>query len=129
MNRETKFRGKDVKCGTWVYGFLHQLIDGDFVISSEPFQCGGQSCILSKRIDPETVGQLTGLKDRNGAEIFEGDTVRWRSIHVGARGEEHIDNIEWSNEYACYTLVPWIHEPYAAEMEVIGNIHDKPENN
>lgn len=155
--REILFRGKAVDSGKWVEGDLHH--NGD---TARPMTLIGQ-VVMSRdkqttelsldgfwlsEVDPATVGQYTGLTDKNGRKIFEGDIVRWTS-----KGGLLVSNYTYYGSYAYgsvlivialesgFTLrrikdgapdIPnanckidnyafWNH---SGQLEVIGNIHD-----
>jgi uncharacterized phage protein (TIGR01671 family) len=128
--REILFRGKDNKTGEWRYGNL---------------ETGGVLYLIRLKIyewfvDPETVGQYTGLDDRNGVKIFEGDIVRKVIRETGGEGKSGkivFENGAFAIIYDGYLpfdfqTVVTLHF-YSekvlkyAELEVIGNIHDNPE--
>ena len=128
--REILFRGKSVNNGEWVYGSLvittlepvddapikHYHIE-DMTIGCFPneFQSG-----LSETIDPNTVGQFTGLTDKNGKKIFEGDIVKIGSFMPGA--DDWVCAIDW--DYSLFEEYKYV---WKTKCEVIGNIHDNPE--
>ncbi len=117
--REILFRGKRSDNSKWVEGFYvgaiadcsHEICDIDSVTGHRV------------EVDPATVGQYTGLQDKNGKRIFEGDIVAdGNEIFVcfwdGCNVEFGVKNKDLSFGIAYLPI---------AEYEVIGNIHDNPE--
>lgn len=100
--REILFRGKRLDNGEWVDGSLFVGQNGVCEILS-----GTPRVRLSWEVDPSTVGQYAGLKDKNGQRVFEGDVVILRD-------ERFVIEIV----FAGFTL---------CNCEVIGTIHDNPE--
>ena len=150
--REILFRGKrqenDVygKVGEWVYGIPIQNKIGTFIsFDKNPHYCYQDYYIeldeISK-IDPKTVGQYTGLTDKNGKRIFEGDILKCCDDKIGF---EFMAIAEFGNPNGTYSwgwqlkpisgdtfvnpdILLWLEmEETGAYAEIIGNIHDNPE--
>lgn len=68
--REILFRGKQADSGKWVYGFISGLNDDEYGI---PMTMNDTECLCDIIVNPITVGQYTGLTDKNGRRVFEGD--------------------------------------------------------
>ena len=111
--REIKFRGKRTDNGEWVVGCLIRGAKEESVIVVDVVK-GEIQWVFS-----ETVGQYTGLKDKNGKEIFDGDVV-W------CRAGEHRSGI-WEYEKRFVVEYGMWEMSICEEIEVIGNIHDNPE--
>lgn len=114
--REIKFRGKSVETGQWLYGSLCRTNP----ISIIPL---GDNRFFE--ITPESVGEFTGLCDKNGKEIYEGDVLqddngkRYRiKWGVNSNGFIAKTNEAHCNVYSSYHLAP--------NTEVIGNIYENP---
>ena len=124
--REILLRGKEIKTGEWVQGSL--VIRKDESPVPETNELYRQYFIVTEgfatheyEVIPATVGQFTGLLDKNGAKIFEGDIIR-------VRGCNH--EIRYVNCAFVFTNTDLIlNEGLLMNnpMEVIGNIHDNPE--
>lgn len=117
--REIKFRGKRLDNGEWVDGDLHIRTA---LIHIHP-ELGGRVIIY-----PETVGQFTGLLDKNGKAIYEGDVVRTLSGFVGyMRYNERFIRFEVAAPHESYDNERNPDGVPRESWEVIGNIHDNPE--
>ena len=130
--REIKFRAKEIETGRWIYGWVF----GKNVKSIVELDTGYISKVRVEAyyttvVDPETIGQYTGLKDKNGKEIYEGDIVTAWSQGYQATGEvkQRIDGL-WLMYPAYQHGKQWGLCPNpkgATTVEIIGNIHDNPE--
>lgn len=117
--RESLFRGKRIADDKWTYGYL--------------FRCWGRCYLLwgmngdnpiKEEVYPETVGQYTGLTDKNGKGICEGDILKVYET------QEHAQNVSVSYENGQFVVSHYalkLLSDRALQSEVIGNIHDNPE--
>ena len=131
--REILFRGKS-KNGEWAYGCLFVLGKGTeyedvYILGDldhretvyDIWKC-------AERVDPKTVGQFTGLTDKNGEKIFEGDvgdTRRWHVAYAADVGASYGMTAGWYIQRDDFES--WSELECADNYEVLGNIHDNPE--
>lgn len=119
--RTIKFRGKNIETGEWVYGFYTQ---GGYV--KEDGTVKVRHIIHSDflyDVEENTIGQHTGLMDKNGNEIYEGDIYRYDN-------PDSINEVSYcaGGGFVGFDLAPAKHnENMLLDVEVIGNIHDNPE--
>lgn len=116
--REILFRGKQIDNGEWVHGVPTKDGRGEVMVKNifacEEYNCRGAICLY---VDENTVGQYTGLKDKNGTKIFEGDIVLLKGVVFDESCFQVYDSS------VCYVMNNF----YDYETEVIGNIYDNPE--
>ena len=120
--RQIKFRGKDIETGEWIYGDLIQRM-GYMPSIMFPYESNGKVRYGECAVERETVGQFTGLLDKNGNGIYEGDIYRYDN-------PDSINEVSYcaGGGFAGFDLTPAIHnENRLLDVEVIGNIHDNPE--
>ena len=148
--REMIFRGKSIglkDAGCWVHGFYAQLNDGlrpdwlrHFILTGKLHYNDyyGKEDICKSEIDPETLGQYTGRRDKRGTRVFEGDVVRVKVTEnrmSGTHKYTEVYEVAYHTEN-CYFYLKreknnllfdgnWSY--FVTVEEVLGNIHDNPE--
>ena len=131
--RKILFRGKRTDNGEWIFGYyeyvpvmdLHRIIYNYREIGDTTIESDWASVI------PSTVGQYTGLTDKNGKKIFEGDIIDTpdrlvKVVWFAGNAQFDLHFIRYTNE-VIITNFKGIHMRDLKEYEVIGNIHDNPE--
>ena len=149
--REILFRGKDPETGTWYQGFYMALSDttycfrGDYdahpdntkhyIVFDRMTDWGLPNQHLRADADPSTVGQYTGLKDKDGKRIFEGDIIQYYERQLDGKDTPVCDVVAYTEggfAVKSYFLNNWLWDSVHGniqlrDVEVIGNIHDNPE--
>ncbi|MEF2243992.1 YopX family protein [Paenibacillus sp. IITD108] len=134
-----EYRGKHIETDEWIYGYRigSDVIVGDIVEWDNEYFCTEFWC----KVDPSTVGQYTGLKDKNGKEIYEGDIMDYFAYVMCHERREGI--VCFDRNKCTYKIVPYdmyrlnagngsytghaFDSTICANSEVIGSIHDNPE--
>lgn len=139
--REILFRGKRVDNGEWVYGVpviaKDDIADKDIIVMVDnPNEIVPmEGLALFEQVDPETVGQYTGLTDKNGTRVFEGDILKIIHKYQSPFDEDTneytditTDVVHFDDEGVCFSYgkSPFllVADNVTAEYEVVGNVHD-----
>lgn len=128
MTREILFRGKRMDNGEWVKGFYVCIPDTHYIMTGK-FDSLTNGIINSEayNVDPNTIGQFTGLTDRNGVKIFEGDIVRYGDTIHRVVFEQRNGTAYFGLVYAACETLPFGHYQDLKQIEVIGNVYDNQE--
>lgn len=134
MQREIIFRGKSLKEGKWVEGFLIENQNRTFICKGHPEN------LYIVEVDPETVSQYIGLNAIDGAKIFEGDILDTMTSQYSSNGYSFIVKWEGAKLYLQYQGYcfggyeenNWMNQypltpKNVADLRIAGNIFDNPE--
>ena len=123
------------KEGKWVYGFFIETSGTSYILEKDCWDYwdeeeGQYALYGALKVIPETVGQSTGLKDKTGKEIYEGDTIKFV---YPASGAGTIAQVKYSSTHTQYELIKTtggrcegLQEYYRDVIEIIGNVHENP---
>lgn len=126
--REILFRGKRVDNGKWIFGDLRHIFHGEYRTHIVDNSNGLNNGVCGLEVDPSTIGQFTGLTDRNDIKIFEGDIINYNDWW-----DEWSGVVKYDSNDAQFIV--WFTDDDIADFgslcygdcNVVGNIYDNPE--
>lgn len=125
--RTIKFRGYNAKNRKWLYGYYFVNRGKHFIVDNEEYYSEYRPTFEEFLVDPESVGQFTGLRDAYGKAIYEGDIVQEGDVEMVVAFSH---GCFFANEcLKCGVMINNLLNPIAerARAQVIGNIHENPE--
>lgn len=136
MKREIKFRGKRKTDGEWLYGYYFVNRGLHFIVTDNLAPAG--NTFKDYEVDPETVGQYTGLTDMKGRGVYEGDIINWLMFRCDRTGYIEEGRVEFRIEEQAFVVINKFTTRDGREhvrnilncqtdLKVVGNIHDNPE--
>ena len=115
--REIKFRGKRLDNGAWMYGSLVILNGRHFIFDNAD----------RHEVDPETIGQWTGLCDREKTKVYEGDIIAGSNGSINGYPWPFTLQIEWDAAACSFNTPKWLCMNRTHYYDVVGNVYDNPE--
>lgn len=127
--REILFRGKDADNGEWVYGYYAHFknmhdVKADIIYTGYADMYMGSILPECYDVNPKTIGQYTGLTDKNGRKIFEGDIIHGNLGNFVVRWSDNISGFVAGEKERTH---PCLNRGTMKCYKVIGNIYDNPE--
>lgn len=127
--RTIKFRGRKINSGQWLYGdLMHDNVGGSYI-----YPIDAENLYKENAVIPDTVGQFTGLLDKNGKEIYEGDIIGCHHpeikhlIFYNEKQGRFMAALNGDIENDFIGVCGIDDRRWMASKEVVGNVHDNPE--